>query len=95
MMVRWICGVGLSLKNRISSDKLYRRLGVENVADVVRRGQLRWFGHLERKGSDDWVPSCRKLQVSSSTRMGRGRKTWDECQAGHALMWSEGRVGKG
>ena len=24
MMVRWICGVGLSLKNRISSDKLYK-----------------------------------------------------------------------
>ena len=23
------------------------------VADVVRRGRLRWFGHLERKSVDD------------------------------------------
>ena len=23
------------------------------VADVVRHGRLRWFGHLERKGVDD------------------------------------------
>ena len=24
---------------------------MESVADVVRRGRLRWFGHLERKDS--------------------------------------------
>ena len=46
MMIRWMCGV--SLKNRISSAELYGRLGVEEVADVMRRGRLRWFGHLER-----------------------------------------------
>ena len=32
-------------------------------ADVVRRGRLRWFGHLERKSVDDWVSSCRWLVV--------------------------------
>ena len=31
------------------------------VADVVRRGRLRWFGHLERKSVDDWVSACRGL----------------------------------
>jgi len=85
MMVRWMCGV--SLKNRISSEELNGRLGVEGVADVVRRGRLRWFGHLERKGSDDWVSSCRSFQVSGAARKGRSRKTWGECVKQDLRCW--------
>jgi len=39
MMVRWMCSV--SLKNKISSVDLNGRLGLEEVADIVRRGRLR------------------------------------------------------
>jgi len=28
---------------------------MESVSDVVRRGRLRWFGHVERKEDSDWV----------------------------------------
>ena len=76
-MVRWMCGV--SLKNRISSGDLNRRLGVEGVTDVVRRGRLRWFGHLERKDSDDWTSACRNVEVVGTKRRGRSKKTWEEC----------------
>ena len=33
---------------------LYQRLGIENVADVVRRERLRWFGieHVERRDKE-------------------------------------------
>ena len=47
MMVRWMCGV--SLKDRKRSVDLYSFLSVHSVAKVVRRGRLRWFGHVERK----------------------------------------------
>jgi hypothetical protein len=76
-MVRWMCGV--SLKHRISSIDLYTRLGVEAVADVVRRGRLRWFGHLERKPEYDWVSACRNIEVEGMSMRGRNRKTWSEC----------------
>ena len=46
MMVRWMCGV--SLKDRKHSVDLYSLLGVQSVDEVVRRGRLRWFGHVER-----------------------------------------------
>ena len=48
---------------------------------VVRRGRLRWFGHVERKQSDDWVSACRLIVVESVKGRGRGRpwKTWREC----------------
>ena len=53
MMVRWMCGV--RLKNRISSEELNKRVGIESVAMIVRRGRMGWFGHLELKDKHDWV----------------------------------------
>ena len=77
MMVRWMCGV--SLKDRKCSVDLYSLLGVQGVAEVVRRGRLRWFGHLERKSVEDWVSACRNLEVVGARCKGRRRKTWGEC----------------
>ena len=76
MMVRWMCG--LSLKDRKCSVDLYSLLGVQNVAEVVKRGRLRWFGHVERKRGDEWVSACRNVVVSVVSCAGRGRKIWRE-----------------
>ena len=77
MMVRWMCGV--SLKDGKCSVDLYSLLRVQSVAEVVRRGRLRWFGHVERKSGDDWVSACNVLVVAGARCAGRGRKTWREC----------------
>ena len=53
----------MTLKDRRPSEELRLKLGVEGVDGVVRRGRLRWFGHVERKEADDWVSKCRKLEV--------------------------------
>ena len=37
MMVSWMCGV--SLKSKMSSEKLNARLGIEAISEVVRRGR--------------------------------------------------------
>ena len=42
----------------------------------MRRGRLRWFGHVERKKVDDWVSACRILEVVGSRGRGRSRMTW-------------------
>ena len=42
----------------------------------MRRGRLRWFGHVERKGVDDWVSACRNLEVGGNRGRGRPRMTW-------------------
>jgi len=56
----------VSLKNKVSSVDLNGRLGLEEMADIVTRGQLSWFGHLERKGSDDWVSTGRSSELPRS-----------------------------
>ena len=45
-MIRWMCEV--TLKDRCKSEELRKRLDIEDVADVVRKSRLGWFGHLER-----------------------------------------------
>ena len=78
-MVRWMCGV--TVKDMIQTMELRKRLGIECVSNVVRRGRLRWFGHVERKENDDWVSACRELQVEGTRPRGRPRMTWNECVA--------------
>ena len=77
MMVRWMSGV--SLKDRKRSDNLCNLQVINCVADVVRRGRLIRFGHLERKSGDDWVSACRGLVVEGTRGRGRSRKTWEQC----------------
>ena len=74
-MVRWMCG--MTLKNITRSDELLERLGVESITDVIRRGRLGWFWHLERREEKDWVSACRNLKVGDKRGRGRGRKTCD------------------
>ena len=62
MMVRHICGV--TLMDRFSSEELRRRLGIDSVTEVVRRGRLRWFGHVERKDDNDWVKACHRVKAT-------------------------------
>src|SRR5437867_11307398 len=72
-MVSWMSRV--SLKDKRSSEELRSGLGIVGVDRVVRRGRLRWFGHVERKEAGDWVSKCRNLVVVGGARKGRPRKT--------------------
>ena len=47
--------------------------GVQSVAGVVRRGRLRWYGHVEHKSGDDWVLACRNVVVAGVRWAGKGR----------------------
>ena len=63
-MVRWMCGV--ELKDGLPSGGLRERLGVDDMELVLRRGGLRWCGHVLRGGNDDWVRGCVEYEVGGS-----------------------------
>ena len=46
------------MKERISSEELRQRLELEGIMDVIRRGRLRWYGHVMRKQDEDWVTNA-------------------------------------
>ena len=60
-MVRAMCRV--SLKDGKSSEELLSRLGIVSVVEIVEKGRLRWFGHVEKKMAKDWVSKSRELKV--------------------------------
>ena len=52
-------------------------VGVEPITTVIRSGRLRWYGHVMRKGGEDWVKKCMKFRVYGKRPIERPR-TWLE-----------------
>jgi len=83
-MVRWMCGVGL--EDGLPGGELGERLGVDDMALVLRRSGLRWCGRVLRRGGEDWVRRCVEREVGGSGPGGGPRRTWrevvrEDCQA--------------
>ena len=53
-----------------------KSLDIEDVADVIRKSRLRWFGHSERKEKADWVSACRNMVFPGNAGKGRPWKRW-------------------
>ena len=75
-LIRWMCGI--SLKDRRTNEELRRLVGVEHITTFIRSGRLRWYGHVMRKGDEDWVKKCMEYRVEGRRPVGRPRKTWLE-----------------
>ena len=45
---------------------------------MVKFRKLRYFGYLDQKNVDDWLSTCRSLEVTVVKRRGSGRKTWGD-----------------
>ena len=75
-MIRWMCGI--SLKDRRTNEELRRLVGVEPITTFIRSGRLRWYGHVMRKGDEDWVKKCMEYRVEGRRPVGRPSKTWLE-----------------
>ena len=53
-------------------------LGVEPITTFIRSGRLRWYGHVMRKGDEDWVKKCIECRVEGRRPVGRPIKSWLE-----------------
>lgn len=73
-MARWMCGV--SLRDRIPNEEIMKRLGLEDVGNVIRRKRLQWFGHVVRMNDSCWTKRVQFLDVAGRRPAGRPRKSW-------------------
>ena len=73
-MVRWMCGI--KLKDRVPSKELRERLGIDDIALVLRQNRLHWYGHVLRgstakmKTKEDLERGCPRGLSSSYTEQG-------------------------
>ena len=56
-MLRRLCGV--TLRDRISSDEVLGRCGLESILLRVRKKRMAWFWHVYRREEND--PLCEEL----------------------------------
>ena len=52
----------VTLKDRKSNVELRDMLGGESISEVMCRGRLRWFGHVERMGVGSCVKRCINME---------------------------------
>ena len=75
-MLRWMTGVSLS--ERKSNEYVRSMLAIDDIAEVMQRNRLRWFGHVERRDELCWIKRIGTLQVDGDGVKGRPRKRWRE-----------------
>ena len=75
-MIRWMFGV--SMKDRMTSEKLRRLVGDEPITTVIRSGRLRWYRHVSRKSNEDWVKKCMEFRFEGGRSVRRPRSAWLE-----------------
>ena len=76
-MIRWMCGS--SQKDRRTSEELRKLAGVEPTTTFIRRGRLRWNGHVMRKHV--WISELKVDTYSKTTKDMVG-----ECRGRHGRI---------
>ena len=75
--LRKICGV--TLADRVPNDDVRKRVGLkESVGVKIRRGMLRWFGHVERMQDDRMTKQIYNAKVDGCRSRGRPRLTYHD-----------------
>ena len=72
----------------MTTVKLREQMNVEAISDVVRRGRLRWLGHVLWKDDGNWVKIITSYEVDGDRGRGRPRMLWR--QVVEDDMWRAG-----
>ena len=76
-MLRYMAGV--SLQDRVASEEILRRCGLGDILKVLKKGRMRWFGHVVRRGEDEPLAKVGMVQAPGRAPRGRPKKTWRKC----------------
>ena len=73
-MLRYMAGV--TWRDRLRSEEVAERCGVETLDVLLRRRRLRWFGHVKRRGQEEPLGRILELEVDGRRPRGRPKKSW-------------------
>ena len=61
------------MKDRRTNEELRSQVGVEPITTVIISGRQRWYGHVMRKGDEDWVKKCMEYRIERRRPYGISR----------------------
>lgn len=92
-MLRGIFGV--TRKDRFENEYIREGMGVNCIEQKMRECRLRWYGHVNRKGSEEVVSRVRSIDLGVRRGRGRPKTTWGKvlekdmafCGLGRDMVW--------
>ena len=85
-MVRWVMWVSL-LEHRRNEDIL-EEAQVEQIATVMRRRRLEWFGHVKRKYETENIRVVIEMKMQGKRPRGRPKLWWMDTVRMDMKAWS-------
>ena len=73
-MLRYMAGV--TWRDRLRSEEVAERCGVDTLDVLLRRRRLRWFGHVKRRGQEEPLSKIMELEVDGRRPRGCPKKSW-------------------
>ena len=74
-MLRWLCAVKMC--DHVSSNDLFKRLGVMTLDEQLRCNRLRYFGHIKRMHTNEWPAKVLNHKVDGKLPVGRPKQRWE------------------
>jgi len=67
-----MCNV--KVKDRVPSNELRERLGIDDIILILQQSRLLWYGHVMRNEDTDWVKKCMEYEVEGSKQRECGER---------------------
>ena len=78
-LVRWVMGVSLLEHRR--NEEILEEAKVEQIATVMRRRRLEWFGHVKRRDETDNTRAVVEMKMEGKCPRGRPKLRWKDMKA--------------
>ena len=66
----------VKVKDRVPSEELREKLGIDDIISVPQQNRLLWYGHVLRKEDNDWVKKCMEYELEDFRPRSRTNRTW-------------------
>ena len=85
-MVRWAMGVSLLEHRR--NEEILEEAKVEQIATVMRRRRLEWFGHVKRRDKTENIRAVVEMKMEGKRPRGRPQLRWKDTVKRDMKAWS-------
>lgn len=69
---------GVTKLDRIKNQDIRDELETESIMDFIKKRQLGWWGHLQRKDNTSTMKKIWQCKTETKRRRGRPRQKWDD-----------------
>ncbi len=73
-MLRWMSGH--NRLDKVLNESVREKIGVMSIEDKLRKGRLRWFGHMKRRYTEAPVRQVEHIRLDRKKKRGRPKLTW-------------------